>query len=66
MIASLGNLAGRLAERKGTLAEAESTYNRAFAIEKETLAPNDPSLAITLSNYAALKDGKGTLRTPKI
>ena len=53
--AALGNLAGQLAEREETWQEAETIFNRALAIKEETLAPDDPSLAITLSNLGRLK-----------
>jgi tetratricopeptide (TPR) repeat protein len=49
----LGNLAGRFADLD-RLDEAEATFREALAIKEPRLDPNDPSLAITLSNLAGV------------
>lgn len=46
----LGNLAGRLKERKERWDEAEAMYAKALEILEATLPPNDPLIAISLSN----------------
>jgi tetratricopeptide (TPR) repeat protein len=51
LAAGLGNLAGRYADLD-RLDEAEMTYREALAIKEPLLKPDDPSLAITLSNLA--------------
>jgi len=57
--AALDNLAGRLEERESTLDEAEAAYARAYEIQKAVLAPTDPLIAITLSNWGGLDRRRG-------
>ena len=51
---ALSNLAGHLGEHEATRDEAEAAYARALEIEEAVLAPDDPSLAVTLSNIGVL------------
>ncbi len=55
LAAALGNLAQRLSKLEATWDEAEAAYARALEIKEAHLAPDDPSLAITLSNFGGLQ-----------
>ncbi len=54
----LGNLAGRLEKRKERWDESEAIYAEALEILEATLAPDDPSIATTLSNMASIPQKK--------
>ena len=54
MTPTLGNLAGHLVEREETRDEAEALYMKALKIKEEKLAPDNPLIAITLSNLGGL------------
>ncbi|MGB0507857.1 MAG: tetratricopeptide repeat protein, partial [Pikeienuella sp.] len=57
--AVLDTLAGRQKENEATWAEAENHYRRALEIKEVELSPNDPLLAMTLSNFAGLFQRRG-------
>lgn len=48
-----------MSELNGRFREADALYERAIAIQRQSLAPDDPEVALTLHDWALLCQARG-------